>query len=204
MNRPFIDRGAMHTSIRPWHMAMAGAAAVVAGLVMLGIADRAYVTHVTGVYLDQCGTGDYGASAGPDHTHACYPWGLVWLYGCAGAGALLTALGFAVLCRQTIARLQPASGWELGLRAVVHLLAAPVLAYGAFVLLFRGVVQSVWRSGCWICPTPLPLSAPDPYPVFDLAVLALITAGLISLGIALVILGTGVGRLARRGNGSGR
>jgi len=178
-------------------------AATVVGLALLGVADNAYTTHVTGVYLDLCHAGQYGAGAGPDHAHACYPFGLLWMYCCAGMGAALFVLGFALLCLQSISRLRTASGTELGVRGLLHLLAAPVLAYAAFVLLLRGVSQSVWRAGCWDCPTPQPLTAPDPYPVFDVAMVALILGGLLSLSIALGALGGAITRAARRRGPSG-
>src|SRR5215471_705409 len=122
---------AMHRSIRSWQVAAAGAGVLLAGLVLLWLADANYVTHVTGVYLDRCGAGQHGANAGPEHAHACYPADLDWLYWCAGAGAALFALGFAALCRQSVSRLRTASGWELGLRVLLHLLAAPALAVAA-------------------------------------------------------------------------
>ena len=170
-------------------MAAAGTAGVVAGLLLLAAADNAYATHVTGVYLDRCGAGEYSASAGPDQAIACYPYALVWLYWCAGAGAALVVLGFGLLCQQSISRLRTAGGWELGLRALLHLLAAPAFALAAFEVNFRGVAQSVWRSGCWICPAPVPPTAPDPYPVFDVATIALVAAGSLSAAIALAIFG---------------
>ena len=188
----------MHMSIRPWEVVVGGLTAVVAGLSLLGVADSAYVTHVTGVYLDSCEAGQYGASTGPSQAHACYPVELGWLYWCATAGAALFALGFGLLSRQSIVRLRKAGGWELGLRSLLHLLAVPALAYAALEVLLRGMWQSVWRSGCWICPAPLPPTAPDPYPAFDAATLTLTAAGLVSLSIALATFAVTIKRIARR------
>jgi hypothetical protein len=68
----------------------------------------------------------------------------------------------------------------------------------ALELSFRGVAQSVWRSGCWICPAAVQPTAPDPYPVFDVATIALVAAGIVSASIAFAGLGAAIARLARR------
>jgi hypothetical protein len=113
-------------------------------------------------------------------------------------GAALVVLGFSLLCQQSISRLRTAGGRELGLRVLLHLLAVPALALAALELSFRGVAQSVWRSGCWICPAAVPPTAPDPYPVFDVATMALVAAGTVSATVALAGLGAAIARLARR------
>ncbi len=178
----------MRRFLRPALLELATAAAVVIGIVLLAVAGDVYASHVTGVYQDRCDAGWYGAYRGPDQRHACYPTSLEGLYVLAWAASVLLALGSAASCARSLRRLTRAPGWELGVRGTVFLLAAPVIAYRTLWLLFRGMAQAVWRSGCWICPTATPLTAPDPSPAFDVANWTLAAAALASLGLALVML----------------
>lgn len=196
----------MRISIRPILVTAAAAVALVAGLVLLRTAADTYDTHVTGVYLDTCGVGQYSRNSGPDY--ACYPYALDWLYWYAGGGAALVGLGLALLGLQAFARLGTAPGWELGMRALTFLIAVPVLASTAWELLFRSVVQGLWRDGCWTCAngTAVPPTAPDPYPTFDVAMGLLVVAALCSLLMAVAVLAEAGVRLARRDaiSGTGR
>src|SRR2546423_399564 len=115
----------MQRSLRLALPEFAPMATVALGLAVLAVAGDVYATHVTGVYQDHCNSGWYGAYAGPDHSHACYPSAFDGLYESAWAAVVLVALGAAASWTRSLRRLTRTPAWELGLRGLLLLLAAP-------------------------------------------------------------------------------
>ena len=77
-------------------------AAVGIGIVLWVVASDVYASQVTGVYQDRCDAGWYGAYAGGDHRHACYPTALDGLYELARVAVVLIALGSAASFAQQL------------------------------------------------------------------------------------------------------